>query len=152
MVSFSYRPRLQFDAVLHALEQLPDQHPNRPRILALLGQIVDAQGNPAAAVRYMLSAIDLLEQHRDMLGYARTCNNLAIAYHHLQKNSAPDAPSDEDDITHQQHDLATDIRRLLHESETIQAHVGNTLGLAITRRNKQLLLANGQPGTSLIDR
>jgi hypothetical protein len=78
-------------------------------------------GQPGSAVEHLLAAIDLLEQAKDMLGYARACNNLAVAYQGLASPSRSMS--------------TTDLYRLLTRALRIQEHVGDRIGAAVTRLN-----------------
>jgi tetratricopeptide (TPR) repeat protein len=49
------------------------------RAAATLGLIYDRLGELDAAVAYSLLATEWLERAKDMVGYARACNNLAVA-------------------------------------------------------------------------
>lgn len=112
------------DAADRALEMLPVSHPNRGRILATLGQVHDSLDDPDSAVQYLLLAVELLDQSKDIVGYARACTNLAVAYL-KQQPSRRAVPS-------------ADIHRLLTQALRIQEHVGDEIGLAVTRRNLDL--------------
>ncbi len=109
------------EAADRALTQLPADHPNRGRVLSTLGQVHEALGQPETAVRYLLFAVDLLDRAKDMVGYARACNNLAVAYMKI--------PAENDAASPQQ------IRRLLTQALRIQEHIGDDLGVAVTHSN-----------------
>jgi tetratricopeptide (TPR) repeat protein len=104
-----------------AAESLPAHHPNQGRLLATLGQIYDAMGKQDTAVGHLIIAAELLDQTKDMLGYARASNNLAIAY--LNQSSDERAVS-----------LDEIEDRLLHVAG-LQEYVGDEVGLAVTRNN-----------------
>jgi len=125
----AYLALARFDDALQAadrvLAMLPVQHPNRGRALVALGQVYDALDESDTAVNYLLLAVEVLDQAKDIVGYARACNNLAVAY---LKQPDPDraVPSE-------------DIYRLLTQALRIQEHVGDVIGLAVTRRNRDWL-------------
>jgi tetratricopeptide (TPR) repeat protein len=108
-------------AAERALAMLPVQHPNRGRALVALGQVYDALNEPDAAVNYLLLAVELLDQVKDIVGYARACNNLAVAYL-KQPDQDRAVPSES-------------IYRLLTQALRIQEHVGDEMGMTVTRRN-----------------
>jgi tetratricopeptide (TPR) repeat protein len=91
------------------------------RAAATLGLIYDALGEPDTAVDWLLMATGLLERSKDMVGYARACNNLAVAYL-KQPVSSRQLP-------------IRDVRRLLTMALRIQEHIGDEIGLAFTERN-----------------
>jgi UDP-N-acetylmuramyl tripeptide synthase len=66
-------------------------------------------------------ASEHLERAKDMLGYARACNNLAVAY--LKQ------PPGRREIS------VEDVRRLLVQALRIQQHIGDEVGLAATEQN-----------------
>lgn len=125
VISQAYLLLGRMDEALQAADQawaaLPIQHPNRGRAAATLGQIYDTLGESQSAVRYLLAAIDILEETKDIMGYARACNNLAVAY--LKQ------PSGERSVT------PDAIRRLLTQALRIQEHTGDGIGQAVTRQN-----------------
>ncbi len=135
IASQAYLAMAQYDSALEtadrALEQLPVSHPNRGRVMVTLGQIHDAIHEPDTAVQYLLLAVELLDQAKDIVGYARACNNLAVAYLN-QRPERRAVPS-------------TDIRRLLTQALRIQEHIGDEIGLTVTRRNLDLF-SSGQAG------
>ena len=118
------------EAADRALILLPVDQPNRGRALSTLGQVHEALGQPESAVRYLLFAVDLLDRAKDMIGYARACNNLAVAYMKL--------PAAVGTTTPQQ------IRRLLTQALRIQEHIGDDLGVAVTRSNLDWFLSLDQ--------
>jgi tetratricopeptide (TPR) repeat protein len=115
----------QFEDALQAAERaltlLPPQHSSQGRALAALGQIHSAMGDVDAAVEYLLLATEMLNQAKDALGYARACNNLAVAYL-KQKQTLHTVPRH-------------DVIRLLEQAYRIQKHSGDEIGLAVTRQN-----------------
>ncbi len=113
------------EAAEHVLALLPPQHPNRARTLATLGEIALARGALRAALDNLLLAVDQLEQARDILGYARACNNLAAVHLHLPR---------------EQRELRTEVvRHLLEEALRIQTYAEDEIGQAVSRRNLALL-------------
>jgi tetratricopeptide (TPR) repeat protein len=108
-------------AANRALSLLPVQHPNRGRALVALGQVYDALDEPDTAVNYLLLAVELLDQVKDIVGYARACNNLAVTY--LKQPDRDRAVPSES------------IYRLLTQALRIQEHVGDEMGMTVTRRN-----------------
>ncbi len=113
------------EAAEHVLALLPPQHPNRARTLATLGEIALARGDVDAVLENLLLAADQLEQARDILGYARACNNLAAAYLHYPPEKRR---------------LRTEeLRRLLTDALNIQTYAGDEIGQAVSRRNLALL-------------
>lgn len=125
VVSQAYLLLGQLEHALHAADQawalLPVQHPNRGRVAVTLGQIYDALGNSQMAVQYLLTAVEMLDDARDIIGNARACNNLAVAYlkQPVAQRSVP----------------AEAIRRLLMRALRIQEHIGDRIGQAVTRQN-----------------
>ncbi|HVO70981.1 MAG TPA: tetratricopeptide repeat protein [Aggregatilineaceae bacterium] len=115
------RPDDALQAADRALSLLPVQHPNRGRALVALGQVYDARNEPDTAVNYLLLAVELLDEVKDIVGYARACNNLAVAY--LKQPDRDRAVPSES------------IYRLLTQALRIQEHVGDELGRAVTCRN-----------------
>jgi len=106
------------DAVNHALDLIPVQHPNQGRALATLGQIYEALGQPDAAADYLSLALDIFDKAKDMVGYARACNNFAV-------------------VVYRQSPSSTDARYLLQRALQIQELIGDRIGLAHTRQNLQ---------------
>ncbi|MBN1201383.1 MAG: tetratricopeptide repeat protein [Anaerolineae bacterium] len=125
IASQSYLLLDQYDDALQAAEtassMLPALHPNQGRVAATLGQICDALGETDIAVEHMLLAIDLLDQAKDTIGYARVCNNLAAVYMKQYPYGCGVSPQR--------------IFRLLTQALCIQEQVGDRIGLAVTRRN-----------------
>ncbi|MCD4687114.1 MAG: NACHT domain-containing protein [Anaerolineae bacterium] len=115
------------ESAAEALADLFPQHPNYARTLVTLGQIADARGDFNAAVRVFHHALDLMNQCKDVLGYARACNNLAVAYLH-QDSDNRDATVDE-------------IQGRLYEARDIQQAIGDEIGLAVTQQNLAWLAA-----------
>ncbi|WP_119072940.1 NB-ARC domain-containing protein [Aggregatilinea lenta] len=108
-------------AAEQALHLLPTTHANRGRALATLGQIHVHLGALQQAVQYLTLAADLLEQAHDIVGLARAHNNLAAAYLHQPLHERRVSPQE--------------IFDLLHRAWTIQQHMGDAIGLEITRQN-----------------
>lgn len=108
------------EAVNRALDMIPVQHPNQGRALATLGQIYEALDQPDVAADYLSLALDIFDKAKDMVGYARACNNFAVV---LFKQSQP----------------AADVRHLLQRALQIQELIGDRIGLAHTRQNLQWL-------------
>ena len=102
-------------------ESLPEDSSNYGRAVATLGLVYDTLGEPDIAVPYLLQAADLLERSKDMVGYARACNNLSVAY--LKQP------------THSREVPLSEVYRLLTSAREIQEHIGDQIGLAITLQN-----------------
>jgi tetratricopeptide (TPR) repeat protein len=102
-------------------ESLPEDSSNYGRAVATLGLVYDTLGEPDISVPYLLQAVDLLERSKDMVGYARACNNLSVAY---LKQPA-----------HRREVPLSEVRRLLTSAREIQEHIGDQIGLAITQQN-----------------
>ncbi len=100
---------------------LPEDSSNYGRAVATLGLIHDTLGEPDMAVPLLLLAVDLLERAKDMVGYARACNNLSVAYL-KQAVGSRGIPLEE-------------IHHLLASALHIQEHLGDQIGLAITQQN-----------------
>ena len=115
------QPGNALQAANQALELLPVRHPNRGRALVALGQIYDALNEPDTAANYLLLALELLDEVKDVLGHARACNNLAVTY--LKQPDQERAVPPES------------IYRLLTQALRVQEHVGDEIGMAVTRRN-----------------
>jgi tetratricopeptide (TPR) repeat protein len=115
----------QFEQAHEAADQLqfslPIDSPNYGRAVATLGLIYDSLGEPDAAVEYLLLAAELLERAKDMVGYSRACNNLAVAY--LKQP-----------IRHRQVPIQ-EIHRLLMRALRIQEDIGDEIGLTVTEQN-----------------
>ncbi len=116
---------LAHEAAEQVLALLPPQHPNHARTFVTLGEIALARGKLRAALDNLLLAVDQLDQTRDVLGYARACNNLAAVYLHQ--------PPEQREI------CAEELRGLLSEALRIQAYAGDEIGQAISRHNLALL-------------
>jgi hypothetical protein len=106
-------------------ESLPEDSSNHGRAVATLGLIYDRLEEPDIAVLYLLQAVDLLERTKDMAGYARACNNLSVAYL-KQPPYSREVP-------------LVEIYHLLTSALEIQGHIGDKIGLAITRQNFSVL-------------
>lgn len=109
------------DAAKHALAAQFVDHPNRGRALATLGQIHDALDQHEIAINYLSLAVEQLDRTRDIIGYARACNNLAVAY--LKQ------------LPQGQSTTTSYIMQLLVRAERIQQHTGDEIGLAVTQQN-----------------
>ncbi len=122
----------QIDRAREATAQLeahlPIGLPAHGRTTASLGVLYDSLGETDTAVSYFRLAIGLMERSKDMLGYARTCNNLAVAY--LKQ------PAERRDET------LDDIRQWLLSAQFIQEQIGDAIGLAFTRRNLSWLASD----------
>lgn len=119
------------EAAEEVLITLSPQHPNYARTLVIVGQIAVACGDHDTAVHTLHQALDLLNQCKDILGYARTCNNLAVAYMH-QSSCERDG-------------FVYEIRNRLREAHDIQRAIGDEIGLAVTLQNLAYLAANEDP-------
>ena len=135
IASQAYLALERFDDALRAAEEclvlLPAQHPNQGRVLATLGQIYHVMGQSDVAVEHLLIAVDLLEWAKDILAYARACNNLAVAYLSLPPSSLRAVPT-------------SDLYRLLTRALRIQEHVGDQIGAAVTREDLSWLSSGRQ--------
>ncbi|NDJ77202.1 MAG: AAA family ATPase [Chloroflexi bacterium] len=119
------QPEDALDAAQRASRLLPVQHPGRGRAIATLGQIFDTLGHADTAVEYLAQAVELLDRAKDTLGYARASNNLAVAYL-KQRDSVRLIPLKE-------------IEQRLERVQYIQQHIGDEVGLAVTRTNLEWL-------------
>jgi tetratricopeptide (TPR) repeat protein len=108
-------------------ESLPEDSSNFGRAVATLGLIYDTLEEPDVAVSYLLQAVELLERSKDMVGYARACNNLSVAY--LKQ------------LAHSREVPLDDIQNLLTSALNIQEHLGDQIGLAVTQQNLRLFSA-----------
>lgn len=109
------------DAIQQALDLQPLTHPNRGRAMATLGQLQHALGQPELAAITLTTAMKLLDDSKDIVGYARVCNNLAVAYFE-QTPSTRQFEVDE-------------IQAKLLQAAHIQEHIGDEIGLTVTRQN-----------------
>jgi tetratricopeptide (TPR) repeat protein len=106
-----------FDAIDRAQAQLAPEHPNQGRLWAARGQIYDSLGQFDKALEYFFTALDLLNRTKDVMGYARVCNNLAAVYL-------------------KQPDISLETaRRWLVQAQEMQTCIGDYAGLAITEQN-----------------
>ena len=108
-------------------ESLPEDSANYGRAVATLGLIYDTLEEPDIAVSYLFQAVELLERSKDMVGYARACNNLSVAY--LKQ------------LAHSREVPLDDIQNLLTSALSIQEHLGDQIGLAVTQQNLRLYAA-----------
>ncbi|MBN1566085.1 MAG: AAA family ATPase [Anaerolineae bacterium] len=125
-------------AANHAFAELPLSHPNAGRVANTIGQIYYESGNTAAAINSLVSATLLLGEGKDLLGYARASNNLAVAYideiEHMARERNPENDDDPDEqVEHLRR--ARQIHNLLHRARGIQEEVGDAMGLLVTEQN-----------------
>ncbi|NLX11436.1 MAG: NACHT domain-containing protein [Chloroflexi bacterium] len=109
------------NAAERSLRLLPADHPNQGRVLTTLGQISAADKAWETGVDYLLLALEKLDQAKDVIGYARTCNNLAVIY--LQQPGQTRRV----DRAH--------IRRLLWQALTVLRQVGDEMGQHVAQQN-----------------
>jgi tetratricopeptide (TPR) repeat protein len=102
-----------------------EEGPNRGRALATLGQVYQELGEAREAVEYLSLAIDLLDQDKDLIGYGRACNNLAVAVLRDRSNQREVSPEK--------------VRHLLTRALRIQEQVGDEVGMAVTEQNLRWL-------------
>ena len=122
-------PAEALEAAIHADNLLLQPDANKGRVWATMGQVLNAMGDHNAAVEYLFSATELLEQTRDMLGYARASNNLAVAY--LQQTPAYRTVPPEH------------IQYLLEHALELHRHTGDMVAAAITQKNLDWLAEMG---------
>lgn len=125
---------LALEAAERSLAELPLKHPNCGRAANTLGQIYYELGDIGAAITSLLSAILLLDETKDLIGYARACNNLAVAYFD-DKTSSENIDESDRELKENRTHRTLEIRDLLHRARDIQERAGDEMGLAVTHRN-----------------
>lgn len=116
-----HEPARALSFVYEALNLLPESSPQQGRVLALLGQVYFELARHSDALETTRLAIGWLDQARDLIGFARASNNLAIMYA-ATSHSASDR-------------TRAEMGELLERALAIQEGAGDVLGAAVTRQN-----------------
>ncbi|MBN2305669.1 MAG: tetratricopeptide repeat protein [Anaerolineae bacterium] len=124
------QPEQAFQAAQRAIDMLPVLHPHQGRAVSTLAHTYDALGEAEQAVSWLLTAVDLLERDKDIIGHARASNNLAVAY-----------------LNHPETEYVLpkrEIEQLLVQTLQVQEHIGDEVGRSVTWQNLILLRSAGQ--------